>query len=76
MIQFSPDKLKKAEEIIARYPEGKQKAGLLPILHLVQAEYGWLSSAAMDAVAGPHVVENGIYEREKRQQRDCPHRAV
>src|SRR5690606_36834542 len=36
---------------VSRYPEGKQKSGLLPILHLVQAEYGWLSVDAMDKVA-------------------------
>jgi NADH-quinone oxidoreductase subunit E len=36
---------------VSRYPEGKQKSGLLPILHIVQAEYGWLSAPAMDKVA-------------------------
>lgn len=34
-----------------RYPLGKQKAGLLPLLHIVQAEYGWVSPHAMDQVA-------------------------
>src|SRR5690606_12464915 len=43
--------LDKFAEVVSRYPEGKQKSGLLPILHLVQAEYGWLSVDAMDKVA-------------------------
>lgn len=47
-----PDSLiEKAREIMARYPEGRQKSALLPVLHLVQAEYGWVSSGAMNAVA-------------------------
>lgn len=37
---------------MARYPEGKQKSALLPLLHLAQAEFdGWLSVPAMDYVA-------------------------
>ena len=49
---FSPDKLNKVQEIIARYPEGKQKSAMLPLLHLAQEENsGWLSVDAMDYVA-------------------------
>ena len=48
---FSPELVVKFDEIVSRYPEGKQKSGLLPILHLVQAEYGWVSAAAMDKIA-------------------------
>ncbi|HAF33740.1 complex I 24 kDa subunit family protein [Sphingobacterium sp. UBA7038] len=50
-VMFSPELLAKFGEVVSRYPEGKQKSGLLPILHLVQAEYGWVSSDAMDKVA-------------------------
>src|SRR5689334_9235654 len=51
-IQFSPDALKKVQEIIARYPSGKQKSALLPVLHLAQHEFnGWLSPEVMDYVA-------------------------
>lgn len=51
-ISFSEEKLKKVEEIIARYPEGKQKSALIPLLHLAQEEFGgWLSVPAMDYVA-------------------------
>ncbi|WP_256010706.1 NADH-quinone oxidoreductase subunit NuoE family protein [Desertivirga xinjiangensis] len=48
---FSPELLSKFAEIVSRYPEGRQKSALLPILHLVQAQYGWVSSIAMDKVA-------------------------
>ena len=51
-IQFSPDGLKKVQEIISRYPSGKQKSALLPVLHLAQDEFdGWLSVEVMDYVA-------------------------
>ena len=50
-VDFSQELIKKFDEIVARYPAGKQKSALLPILHLVQAEYQWLSAAAMDKVA-------------------------
>lgn len=43
--------MKKVQEIIARYPEGKQKSALIPLLHLAQEEWGWLSAEAMDYVA-------------------------
>jgi NADH-quinone oxidoreductase subunit E len=49
---FSEDKLIEAKNIIARYPEGKQKGALLPLLHLAQQEFGgWLSVETMDYVA-------------------------
>jgi len=52
MIKFSDEKLKKVDEIIARYPEGKGKSAIIPILHLAQEEFGgWLSPETMDYVA-------------------------
>ncbi|MBX2930802.1 MAG: NAD(P)H-dependent oxidoreductase subunit E [Chitinophagaceae bacterium] len=51
-VQFSQEKMNKVQEIIARYPEGKQKSALLPVLHLAQEEFdGWLSTETMDYVA-------------------------
>ncbi|MFN8887724.1 MAG: complex I 24 kDa subunit family protein [Cyclobacteriaceae bacterium] len=51
-IRFSDSSLSLAKEIIGRYPEGKQKSALLPLLHLAQSEFdGWLSPAVMDYVA-------------------------
>jgi NADH-quinone oxidoreductase subunit E len=52
MIKFSEDKLKEVQTIIDRYPEGKQKSALIPLLHLAQEEFGgWLSPETMDYVA-------------------------
>ena len=50
-VTFSPELISKFDDIVSRYPAGKQKSALLPILHLVQAEYGWVSAPAMDKVA-------------------------
>ena len=50
-VEFSSTLLSEADEIIKRYPKGKHKSALLPILHLVQAELGWTSVPAMDKVA-------------------------
>ena len=50
-VEFSSALTAKFDEISKRYPEGKQKSALLPILHEVQAELSWLSAAAMDKVA-------------------------
>jgi NADH-quinone oxidoreductase subunit E len=52
MTQFSEDKLKRVNELISRYPQGKSKSALLPILHLAQQEFGgWLDVSTMDYVA-------------------------
>jgi NADH-quinone oxidoreductase subunit E len=49
---LSKESLELAKRIISRYPEGRQKSALLPLLHIVQAENnGWLSTEMMDFVA-------------------------
>lgn len=51
-IAFKPEVLEKVNKIIARYPEGKQKSALIPVLHIAQKEFdGWLSVPVMDYVA-------------------------
>jgi NADH-quinone oxidoreductase subunit E len=51
-MQFSEQKLKEVDQIIARYPAGKQKSALLPVLHMAQQEFGgWLDVPVMDYVA-------------------------
>ena len=53
MIAFSKAKLDKVAELISRYPAGKQKSAILPVLHLAQEEFnGWLDVPVMDYVAG------------------------
>jgi NADH-quinone oxidoreductase subunit E len=51
-VKFSDEALALVKKIISRYPEGRQKSALLPILHLAQSEFnGWLSTPVMDYVA-------------------------
>jgi NADH-quinone oxidoreductase subunit E len=62
-VDFSPELISKFDDIVSRYPEGKQKSALLPILHLVQAEFGWVSAPAMDKVAEYlHLQDIEVYE--------------
>lgn len=52
MAKFSEQQLVKVQEIINRYPEGRQKSAVIPLLHLAQESFGgWLSSESMDYVA-------------------------
>ena len=51
-IEFTPERLERAIEVIARFPEGKQKSALLPLLHILQEQEGWTSAEGMDYVAG------------------------
>jgi len=51
-IPFSQDLLTKVDSLKARYPEGKQKSALIPLLHMAQDESnGWLDVPVMDYVA-------------------------
>ncbi len=63
-IQFSQDKLNKVKELIGRYPEGKQKSALIPLLHMAQDEFGgWLDVPVMDYVAELlHIEPIEVYE--------------
>lgn len=62
--RFSDATMALVEKIIKRYPEGRQKSALLPILHLAQAEFGgWLSPETMDYVASIlHLQPIEVYE--------------
>ena len=52
MVKFSEAQLAEVKRLVARYPEGKQKSALLPVLHLAQDSFGgWLSTETMDYVA-------------------------
>ncbi|MBH2004625.1 MAG: NAD(P)H-dependent oxidoreductase subunit E [Sphingobacteriia bacterium] len=53
MVQFSQEQLTEFNRLVSRYPEGKQKSALLPVLHLAQQSFGgWLSPETLDYVAG------------------------
>src|SRR5688572_10028182 len=63
-IKFSEAALAKANEIIGRYPEGRQKSALLPLLHLAQSEFGGsLNASSMNYVASLlHIKAIEVYE--------------
>ncbi len=48
---FTAENLARAKEYVARYPAGRQASALLPLLDLAQRQHGWLSIAAIRAVA-------------------------
>lgn len=51
-IKFSDETMAVVQRLIKRYPEGRQKSALLPLLHIAQSEFGgWLSNDTMDYVA-------------------------
>jgi NADH-quinone oxidoreductase subunit E len=51
-VAFSEETLAKVQQIIARYPAGREKSALLPLLHIAQEEFeGYLSVDVMDYVA-------------------------
>ena len=48
---FAPDNLAWAEAQISKYPEGRQASAIIPLLWRAQEQEGWLSRAAIEAVA-------------------------
>ena len=51
-VVFTPERLRRAEEYLTHYPADRKKSALLPLLHLLQEQEGWVSVAGMDYVAG------------------------
>ena len=50
--EFSPENKALADIIIARYPEGRQRSALIPLLDIAQRQAGgWLPRAAMEYLA-------------------------
>ena len=48
---FTEENLAKAKATILKYPAGRQRSAVMPILDIVQRQEGWVSLAAMDLVA-------------------------
>ncbi len=48
---FSDENKKKAQSIIAKYPDGRQRSAVMPLLDLAQRQEGWVSEAAMNHIA-------------------------
>ncbi|WP_328850929.1 NADH-quinone oxidoreductase subunit NuoE [Micromonospora globbae] len=51
MTVFTEETRARAREIIARYPADRSRSALLPLLHLVQAEEGYVSPAGVEFCA-------------------------
>uniref|UniRef100_A0A224XVC3 Putative ubiquinone oxidoreductase ndufv2/24 kd subunit n=1 Tax=Panstrongylus lignarius TaxID=156445 RepID=A0A224XVC3_9HEMI len=49
--EFSPENMQRAKAIICIYPEGHERAAMIPLLDLAQRQHGWLPISAMHAVA-------------------------
>lgn len=51
--EFTAENLEQAKGFIARYPEGRQRSAVMPLLDLAQRQNGgWLPEGAVDAIAG------------------------
>ena len=60
MAVLSAEQRKQAGEIIARYPEGRERSAMMPLLYLVQSVEGYVSREGMREVAeilGLHTAE-------------------
>ena len=50
--KFSPENLKKVEEILKRYPKKNKKSAVMPLLYLAQRQNeNWIPLAAMKYIA-------------------------
>ncbi|KAJ3185305.1 hypothetical protein HDU85_001355 [Gaertneriomyces sp. JEL0708] len=49
--EFTPENLKRAQEIMKKYPPQYKKAATIPLLDLAQRQNGWTSIATMNYVA-------------------------
>ncbi len=58
MAEFTREKLNRVHELMNRYPKGKEKSAILPVLHMAQLEFGgWLDVSTMDYVASLFNIE-------------------
>ncbi len=48
---FTAESMAKAKAAIAKYPEGRQRSAVMPLLDIAQRQEGWVSLAAMNYVA-------------------------
>lgn len=48
---FNKENLKWAEKTIAKYPEGRQRSAVIPLLMRAQEQEGWVTRAAIEYVA-------------------------
>ncbi len=47
----TPELISEAQELVAQYPEGKEQSAVLPIIHMVQEQFGYICPEAMPWIA-------------------------
>jgi NADH-quinone oxidoreductase subunit E len=52
VISFNDAMMEKITAVINKFPEGKEKSAVIRMLHIAQAEFGWVSVPAMNKIAG------------------------
>lgn len=55
---FNAVNLQKAKDHIAKYPEGRQRSAVLPLLHLAQQQNGYISPAITSYIASMLQIKN------------------
>ena len=48
---FTSETAEKVKVVLAKYPAGRQRSAVMPLLDLAQRQEGWLTQAAMDHIA-------------------------
>ncbi len=49
--EVTPELVKEAQELVAQYPEGKEQSAVLPIIHMIQEQFGYICPEAMPWIA-------------------------
>jgi NADH-quinone oxidoreductase E subunit len=50
--EYTPERLARFEQIVARYPADRRRSAVLPALYLAQEQQGYITASAMRYVAG------------------------
>jgi len=51
VVVFSDSMMQLMNEVVKKFPQDKEKSALIRMLHIAQAEYGWLSVPVMNKIA-------------------------
>lgn len=51
VVVFSESMMQQMNEVVKKFPQDKEKSALIRILHIAQAEYGWVSVPVMNKIA-------------------------
>jgi NADH-quinone oxidoreductase subunit E len=51
VVVFSDSMMQQMNEVVTKFPQDKEKSALIRILHIAQAEYGWVSVPVMNKIA-------------------------